>query len=435
VVARKGEYFSVRKLDTGGAEMTPASLLLYIDPGTGSMLFSVFIGAVATLYFIARAALLKLQLLFSGKKAREAIPTGVKKYVIYNEGTQYWNVFKPVTDEFERRQIELTYLTSALDDPVFDEQYAFIKTEYIGEGNTAFARLNMLTADIVLMTTPGLDVYQLKRSKKVAHYAHIRHGSGDATMYRLFGLDFFDSVLLTGDYQKEDLWILEKQRALSEKKLVTVGCTYLDVLAAKIESIPAEENPPFTVLVSPSWGPGAILSRYGEKLLDPLAATGWHIIIRPHPQSKKSEAALIERLTKKYAETANIEWNYDRDNIYALKRADTMISDFSSIIYDYTFLCDKPVLYVNADLDLRMYDASEVPGKKIWQFATLEKIGIELQEKDFHRIGEVIKNAGDSPELATARKTAKEEAWQNRGNAGAAVADFMIAEEESLCRH
>ena len=42
------------------------SSLLYIDPGTGSMLFSILIGATATLYFLARAAVLKLKFLFTG---------------------------------------------------------------------------------------------------------------------------------------------------------------------------------------------------------------------------------------------------------------------------------------------------------------------------------------------------------------------------------
>lgn len=209
------------------------SLFLYIDPGTGSMLFSVFIGATATFLFLFRAIFLKLQILFAGKKAREAIKAGVKKFVIYNEGKQYWNVFKPIIEEFEKRQIEVNYLTSYEEDPVFESDYKYVKSEYIGQGNKAFARLNLLVADIVLMSTPGLDVYQMKRSKNVKHYAHIRHGSGDATMYRLFGIDYFDSVLLTGDYQKEDIRYLEKARGIKEKELVTVGCTYLDELKKK----------------------------------------------------------------------------------------------------------------------------------------------------------------------------------------------------------
>jgi len=421
--------------------MSSQVFTLYIDPGTGSMLFSVFIGAAATLLFLARAVFLKVQLLFAGKKNRESLRAGRTKYLIYNEGKQYWNVFKPVLDEFEKRQIEVSYFTSYDQDPVFENGYKFVKSKYIGQGNKAFAQLNLVAADIVLMTTPGLDVYQMKRSKNVKHYAHVRHGSGDATMYRLFGIDYFDSILLTGDYQKNDIRYLEKTRGTKEKELLTVGCSYLDELKKKLDSIPKEDRHEFTVLLSPSWGPSAILSRYGEKLLTPLVETGWKIIVRPHPQSKRSEGQMLETLQEKYKDKANIEWNYDRDNIYAMKRADIMISDFSSIIYDYTFLCDKPVMYVNADLDLRMYDASEVYNddgspKKIWQFETLEKIGIELKEEQFPQIREVIQNASDSAELANARQKAKSEAWMFIGEAGKNIVDFMIKKQGELeCKH
>ena len=402
---------------------------LYIDPGTGSMLFSILIGAAATLFFLSRAVLLKFKVFLSGKKSGiDTTDAMFKKYVVYVEGKQYRNVFKPIADEFEKRKIPLTYYTSAKDDPVFDEKYEFVKAEFIGEGNAAFARLNMISAGVVLMTTPGLNVYQMKRSRNVKHYSHVLHAVSDATMYRLFGIDFFDSVLLSGDYQKKDIRALEKKRAINEKELVTVGCPYLDVLKERMESIPPEENHVFTVLVSPSWGKSALLSRYGEKLLDPLVATGWRIIVRPHPQSKKSESAMLEKLTEKYKNTANVEWDYERDNIYSMKKADIMISDFSGIIYDYAFLCDKPVMYVNADLDLRPYDAYDLEdnGKKIWQFETLKKIGVELKEEHFSDIKNVIMQAGDSAELAAARKAAKAEAWQNEGRAGEAIADFMI---------
>lgn len=417
--------------------MSAQTLTLYIDPGTGSMLFSVFIGAAATLIFLARAVVIKIQLLFAGKKAREALKAGRKKFVIYNEGKQYWNVFKPILDEFENRGLELSYLTSDANDPALQGGWKFVKAECIGQGNKAFARLNIMVADVVLMTTPGLDVYQMKRSKNVGHYAHVRHGTGDATMYRLFGIDYFDSILLTGDCQKDDIRYLEKARGTKEKELVTVGCSYLDELKKKMDAIPKEEGHNFTVLVSPSWGPSAILSKYGERLLDPLADTGWKIIIRPHPQSAKSEPQILERLKERYQDRCNIEWNFDRDNIYAMKKADIMISDFSSIIYDYTFLCDKPVMYVNAALDLRMYDASEVYNpdgsvKKAWQFETIEKIGIELKEEQFAKIKQVIQEASDSPALAAARKAAKEQAWMHIGSAAKNIADFMIKKQGEL---
>ena len=406
-------------------------LPLYIDPGTGSMLFSILIGAAATVFFLFRALLLKIKFILSGKKDGSAqVDSSYKPYVIYNEGNQYWNTFKPVVEEFEARKIPLEYLTSSKTDPVFDQKYNYVKAEFIGEGNSAFAKLNMLSAGVVLMTTPGLQVYQLKRSKNVKHYSHVLHMPNDATTYRLFGLDFFDSVLLTGDYQATDLRYLEKKRGINKKELVTVGCPYLDVYKQNIAEIPAEENHPFTVLVSPSWGDVGLLKKYGEKLLDPLSKTGWRIIVRPHPQSKKSEAEMLERLTARYKDNPNSVWDYERQNIFSLKKSDIMISDFSGIIFDYTFLCDKPVMYVNAGMDLRPYDAYDLDGKELWQYSVLRKFGTELKEEQFANIKEVIQSVSDSKELEEARHAAKAEAWMHEGEAGKNIADFMISKVE-----
>lgn len=412
--------------------ISTAFLPLYIDPGTGSMLFSILIGAAATVFFLFRALLLKLKFFFSGKKDGSAqLDSSYKPYVIYNEGNQYWNTFKPVVEEFEARKIPLEYLTSSTTDPVFEQKYNYVKAEFIGEGNAAFAKLNMLSAGVVLMTTPGLQVYQLKRSKNVKHYSHVLHMPNDATTYRLFGLDFFDSVLLTGDYQAADIRYLEEKRGISKKELVTVGCPYLDVYKKNIAEIPEEENHPFTVLVSPSWGDVGILKKYGEKLLDPLSKTGWRIIVRPHPQSKKSEAEMLDRLAARYKDNANIEWDYERQNIFSLKKADIMISDFSGIIFDYTFLCDKPVMYVNAGMDLRPYDAYDLDGKELWQYSVLKKFGTELKEEQFANIKEVIQSVSDSKQLEEARHAAKAEAWMHEGEAGKNIADFMISKVEN----
>ena len=405
-------------------------LPLYIDPGTGSMLFSILIGAATTLFFLSRALFLKLKVIFSGGKAAVQ-DKSYKKYVIYCEDKRYFTVFLPVAEEFEKRGIELTYFTGTKDDPIFEKEFSFIKPECIGTGNVAYAKLNMLSAGIVLMTTPGLQVYQLKRSKHVKHYSHIFHSCTDATMYRLFGLDYFDSVLMTGDYQARDIRLLEKQRELPAKELVTVGCTYLDVLKEKMASIPAEENHEFTVLVSPSWGKSALLGLYGEKLLDPLVKTGMKVIVRPHPQSRISEKDMLDRLHERYKDAPNLSWDNERDNIYSLKKADIMISDFSGIVYDYSFLCDKPVMYANAEMDLLPYDIYDT-GHEPWAVTTLQKIGIPIKEEDFANIAEVIKNASDSPELAKLRAHYKAEAWQHIGEAGKLTADYMIKKMEEI---
>ena len=101
-----------------------------------------------------------------------------------------------------------------------------------------------------------------------------------------------------------------------------------------------------------------------------------------------------------------------------------MISDFSGIIFDYTFLFDKPLLYVDTNFDTRPYDMDDVPDKA-WQFETVEKFGIKLEEKDFSNIKDIIQNASDSKELKEAREQAKKEAWFNIGHSAEHIVDFL----------
>jgi hypothetical protein len=399
---------------------------LYIDPGTGSMLFSVMIGLLTTLYFVGKAALLKLKFLFTGKSARPAVRGTRTPVVVYSEGKQYWNVFAPILDEFERRSSPVLYFTSAEDDPAFGKKYEHVVPEFIGKGNKAFARLNFLEADVCLMTTPGLDVYQLKRSKGVKHYSHILHAVDDATSYRLFGLDYFDSVLLSGDYQKADVVKLEEMRGIAKKELVTVGCPYLDVMQAKVASLPKESDHPFTVLVAPSWGPSGILLKYGSKLLDRLAETGWRIIVRPHPQSSVSEKDALDALTARYAGNTAIVWDYSRENLECLSRADIMISDFSGVIFDYVFLFDRPFLYLNQSFDLKPYDAWDL-GTTPWKFRVLPEIGKELRESEFDSVKTVIESAVASSTLAKNREKAKATAWQHPGESGTRAVDYILS--------
>lgn len=397
--------------------------LLYIDPGTGSILFSIVIGLITSLYFIAKTAFIKLKVLvYRDKSKTSAVKhTGV---VIYSEGKRYWNVFSPICEQFERRKTPLVFYTSSEDDPVFTKNYEYIKPEYIGSGNKAFARLNMLEADVCLMTTPGLDVYQLKRSRGVKHYSHILHALDDATSYRLFGLDYFDSVLLSGEYQMSGIRELESLRGIAQKELVVVGCPYLDVLQKKVQSLPSKEDG-FTVLVAPSWGASGILSKYGEKLLTPLVQTDWNIIVRPHPQSKTSEAGLLKKLEAKYSSNKNLFWDYEAENLGSLSKADIMISDFSSVIFDYCFLFDKPFLYCNNEFDHRPYDSGDLK-ETPWKFSVLKDIGVELNPDSFDNIKTVITAACENTVLKANRANAKDTAWQNRGTAGEAVYRFLM---------
>ena len=399
-------------------------MILYIDPGTGSMLFSIFIGLAAALYYFFKMAIIKFKFFFTGKNA--VAEDSKEPIAIYCEANHYWYVFKPILDELEKRKQSAVYYTSVEKDRFFDQNYSFIKGKYIGEGNKAFAFLNFIHADICLMTTPGLDVYQLRRSKFVKHYSHILHGVDDV-VYELFGIDFYDSILLSGDYQKDGIREIESKRGIHQKDLVTVGSTYLDSFNEKIKSMKIDKSEKVTVLLAPSWGVNSILVKFGKKILDVLASSDYNVIIRPHPQSLKSEPNIINGLKEHYKE--RFTWDFAPENLDSLSKADIMISDFSSVIFDYCFLFDRPFLYCRQDFNMEISDAGDLD-EEPWKFRILEKIGIELKEENFPKFTEIVEKALKDDNLSKERKLAKSVAWQNIGESGKRTVDFLLSKIE-----
>jgi len=395
---------------------------IYIDPGTGSALFSIAIGIAATVFFLARTCIIKLKVFLFRRKQANELQHGI---VIYAEDKRYWAFFELVLDEFELRKMEVLYLTSSLDDPIFSSPYKYVKGKYIGYGNKAFAYLNFLSASFVLTTTPELDVMQWKRSKYVKHYCHMIHGAGGSLLYRLFSLDYFDSILIPGEIEIQEIRLLEKIRGLPEKQLIVVGNSFFDRCSEKIKHIPVDDQHDFTVLVSPSWGSSALLYIYGEKLLDPLVETGWHIIVRPNPQSLIVEKPMLDKLNERYKENINIEWDYNYENIYSLSKSDVMISDFSGIIYDYVFMFDRPVLINIQDLDFRRLDAFTTKLEPYY-YRTFREIGVELDRSSLKNIKDIISGLSKNTELQRKRQEAKELMWQYKGESGKRIVDFIV---------
>ena len=400
----------------------------YIDPGTGSMLFTVLVGAISVIIYGLRGLIIRLRYsLHRDVKADE----GSSPFVIFSDDKRYWTTFRSICDGFEKRKLHIVYMTQSEDDPVFDKQYEYIKPVCIGKGNRGFARLNMLNTDIVLSTTPGLDVYQWKRSRNVKWYTHVYHSANDATRYRMFGIDYYDSIILSGEYQVHQIRELERIRKLPEKELLVLGLPYLDELKKRIDSEGVEEHSGKTVLLAPSWGASSILNRYGEKIIEELLKTGYHLIIRPHPQSFSSEKEMIDRLMKKYPESDQLEWNRDNDNFYALRRADILISDFSGVIFDFALAFDRPVIYADTSYDPEPYDSGWLD-EPLWTFTVLPKIGKQLTADNLEGIKDLIDSCTDSSQMKKAREKARKETWANIGKSSESIVEYLVSKREEL---
>ncbi len=405
-------------------------ILLYIDPGTGSMLFTVLLGVVGTAIFFARKLMLNIKFKLKGGIAKADNEEKVS-YAIFSDNKRYWNVFKPICDEFERRKTAAVYMTASPDDPALVEKYEHVKCEFIGEGNKAFAKLNFLKADICLSTTPGLNVYQWRRSRDVNTYVHILHAVDGVLLYRMFGIDFYDAVLLTGDYQVEEMREIEGMRNNRQKDYAVIGSTYMDELKKRLDAVGPVHNERKNVLLAPTWGNSGILALYGKRVIDALLKTGYKIIIRPHPQSMISEKPMMDALMKDYPESDDLEWNFDTDNFEVLRRSDVMISDYSGVIFDFTMVFEKPIIYAEYEFDPAPYDAAWID-KPLWRDEIHKELGVPLKEEQFDDLKSVIDMVINDDKYAKGRSLAREQGWMHIGESAKLAVDYLIKKKEEI---
>lgn len=354
----------------------------YIDPGTGSLLASTIIGIGITLLFSLRGLLYKaINRISSGNKLQSYDFTG--KIVFFNEGKNYWKVFKPVLQEFERHNHHFVYITADSDDPGIAELNPEIcEVVVLKNIQHSIVVLNRIKANMVVMTTPQLDILHLKRSKHVKHYCHILHSPVDIHTYEKFAFDYFDSVLCSSTFQIENLRQLEQSRNSSPKELFETGCTYYDGSAA-------EKFEGDSVLVAPTWGDKSFFLHNGDKLIESILEGGHKVIYRPHPQSWISDKELVNGISEKYASNPNFVIDNNPDNISSLRNSKVMICDFSGVIYDYAFLQCKPVIAVDRQWKDGGYESSDILNQSS-AVDLLEKVGMLIDEHLLPQINDIL---------------------------------------------
>lgn len=404
----------------------------YLDPGTGSLLFSAVLGIVATLYFLLKkfyyAAAGFIFNLFGFTLQRR------QKYglVFYSEGNQYWNTFKPVIEQLDKRGIRLTYLSSGEDDEGLAYESETVETRYIGKGNKAYAALNMLEADLCVMTTPGLDVLQIRRSKGVKHYAFLFHSPTDAGMFKLFSFDYFDSVFCAGEHQIKSLRALEALRQTPAKALLKTGCAYMDVLAAQLANRPSKNNSGGpTVLIAPSWGPNGALNRFGSQPIKLLLDAGYDVIVRPHPQSYRVEKEMIRQLRNELKDYASLEWDSNADGFESLYNSDVLVSDWSGVIFDYALIFEKPVITLKCDINFLGMEANDLP-HELWELTLLDQIGRQIDAAQMERLPGLIDEILKDNDRAGTFKALRERHIFNFGSCGEVAAQQILEIQKGL---
>jgi hypothetical protein len=117
-----------------------------------------------------------------------------------------------------------------------------------------------------------------------------------------------------------------------------------------IRSLSLDPNTP-TVLYAPTWSPYSSLNEFGEAIIEGLAAEGLQVIVKLHDRSYDSRTRgsggvnWAARLAQ-YEDHPRIRVARQSDGSPFMVAADAMVSDHSSIAFEYMLL-DRPLVVVD----------------------------------------------------------------------------------------
>ena len=406
-------------------------VLAYLDPGSGSAL-------VGTLIAVAGAGLYSLKSFFY-RLVRKPTPEEIDAaknanpdIAIFSEGKNYWGTFREIVEDFISRKVHFAYYTMDLHDPALLIDNEYMHSHLFDKDKAAsFHKLANIKAKVMLSTTPNIGTpgYPLARPVNVGKLVHVFHAFADISAYHVGSLDNYDIVLTVGPHQEKPIREVEKSRSLSAKQLIPTGLPYFDaqynVLRSTAEHTEnTEEKTLRTILVAPSWGAKGLLAEYGTGFICQLAAAGFDVIVRPHPQSYIAEPELIAKCKAETAKHPNVVWDDETIGTKSMLASDLMISDTSSIRFDYAFLYEKPVI----TLDIPREKQLEYEGQfmsEIWTDSAAKRLGRALGHEEARNIVEIVKEVLESGAAEGIEKF-RDETITNLGASAKAVVDELV---------
>jgi len=405
----------------------PSNALAYLDPGTGNTLIYLIFSIFGTLVYWLRGFFYKIKNIL-GPNNQFEVEKDYNKLIIFSEGKNYWYTFKPIIEALIELKIAFEYVSMDIEDPALTIQHDLMKARYIGTGAKAFAKVAQKKNKVMLSTTPNIGCPNFPMSKPIGirHLVHVFHAIADVGFYHKGALDFYDSIIMVGNFGIKPTQQLEKLRNTEPKECVVLGLPYLDELVKQV-STEKYNTTNKVILIAPSWGEKSCLSICGHEFILQLARQNFDIILRPHPHSFIVEEEMLNEITKIVESYPNIKIDRNIDGSVSMNRADLMISDYSGARYDFAFLYEKPVISLKIPSDLlQNFELTDVGYS--WGIDSSSEIGLLLEKTDFDNIAEHVNKALKIP--ARDLVNFRNESVINFGKCGKSIAKWLVDKTE-----
>ncbi len=423
----------------------PSEAQAYLDPASGNALGALVAALFTSAAFFFRSAFYRISALISGSEPANA-PTPQSSseppILLFSEGLTYWSTFQPIVEELLARGVTFSYLTLDHHDPGLLIDTPQMHAKLVPRNRAGFAKIQQTQARVMLSTTPniGCPDYPLQRPPRVKDLVHVFHAMANVSCYRKGSLDFYDSVLMMGPHEEAPIRLVEHARGLKTKRLLPAGLPYLEVLHDQRHNPSATsteqasdgqfDTARTTVLIAPSWGPKSCLSEYGTDFIKGLAVAGYNILIRLHPHSHSFEPEQVQQWKDALQGIDAIQWDTHALGTHAMAQAQILISDTSSIRFDFAFVYEKPVI----TLPVSAASQTDFEGDymdQVWTETMAPSLGTVVKPEDLGALPQIVTDtlAKFTPEHL---QGLRESAVSNFGSSSKVIVAYLVDQAKHL---
>ena len=318
-----------------------------------------------------------------------------RSIVFYAENEASMNHFRLLISELtEEKNLQICYVTSVKNDPIFSSKNKNIIAFYIGDGTTRTKFFLTLKAKILIMDMPDLQTFHIKRSKVYpVHYVYIFHSMFSTHSYlRKGALDNYDTIFCVGKHHEKEIRMAEKRYGLKEKNLIKYGFGRLDTLLQEKQKFQntytGDKN---LILITPTYGEKNLLQICGNELIEILLKANFTVMLRPHYRIFKDSKKLINSIIENFGNHPNFILEKGIIPSDKFHNSKCMISDWSGISLEYAFTFERPVVLIDLPKKNLNPNSGDIPMEPI-EISIREKIGHVVSPYNLEKIPEIIKN-------------------------------------------
>lgn len=319
-----------------------------------------------------------------------------KHLVFYSESSGFYKYYKNIIAWLlEHSNLTIHYVTNDPKDAIFEraKEDSRIRAYYIGPMKIIPLFMKM-DADMVIMTTPDLNTYQLKRSyvRKDVKYVYVPHGIASVHLTtREKAHVNFDACLCGGPHQLAEHRATEKYYGTRQKDLPLCGYGLLDDLIAGYECKEKKRNAKPIILIAPSHQTDNIMDSCLDDLIASLYGKGYKIVVRPHPQYKKRYPARLEAIVERFKDKLGDDLVFETDfsSNSNILDADLLVCDWSGIAFEYAFTTLKPVLSINTPMKVINPNYKAI-GLPVLDITLRDELGVSVEPKDVKEIDKIV---------------------------------------------